>query len=131
MGTMTNLVIAALCAAMGCVSETERPMPECGDLRRGDVVALLGVVGDIACGLSAEAMEAGGVWRPIGGERLSEVSSLCVYRTKLPGGVMAEVVTVDGEPIDATVTAPPRTTCECVATVAEVCMPGGVCTALD
>ena len=131
MGTMTKMVIAALCVAMGCVGETGQPMPECDDLRRGDVVALLGVVGDSACGMNAAAMEAGGVWRPVGGERLSEVSSLCVYRSELPGGVVAEVVMVDGEPIDATVTAPPRTTCECVAAVAEVCMSDGVCTALD
>lgn len=131
MWTMTRMMLAALYAATGCAAEVEQAIPECGDLRRGDVVALLGVDGDDACGLDAVAMEAGAVWRPVGGDVLEDGASLCVYRAELPGRVVAEVVTVGGMPIDATVTAPPRTTCSCVAAVAEVCMPDGACSALD
>lgn len=131
MGTMTRTILAALCAAAGCAAEVEQAMPECGDLRRGDVVTLLGVDGDDACGLDAAAMEVGAVWRPVGGDVLEDGASLCVYRAELPARVVAEVVTVAGIPIDATVTAPQYTTCLCVAAVAEVCMLDGTCSALD
>lgn len=122
--------IAGLCVAMaGCASIPEQAMPEC-ELRRDDVVALLGVELRPECGIDASAMDFGG-WRVVGGDVTADGSSLCVYRSGGAPGLMAEVTTIDGVPVDASVSAPPRTTCSCVAEVAEVCLPTGECTRLD
>lgn len=123
-------VIAGLCVALaGCAGIPEQTMPEC-ELMRDDVVALLGVGLRPECGIDASAMDFGG-WRVVGGDVLADGSSLCVYRAGGASGLAAEVTTIDGVPIDATVSALPRTTCSCVAEVAEVCLPTGECARLD
>lgn len=123
-------LIAGLCVALaGCASIPEQAMPEC-ELRRDDVMALLGVELRPECGIDASAMDFRG-WREVGGDVLADGSSLCVYRTGGAPALAAEVTTIDGVPVDAAVSAPLRTACSCVAAVAEVCLPTGECARLD
>lgn len=126
---MGRLMMGLCVALAGCASIPEQTMPEC-ELMRDDVVALLGVELRPECGIDASAMDFG-AWRAVGGDVLADGSSLCVYRSGGAPWLTAEVTTIDGVPVDATVSAPPRTTCSCAADVAEVCLPTGECTRLD
>lgn len=128
---MGKAMMVGLCVALaGCVGEPAQEMPECHDLAREDVAALLGIAQSAECGITSSAIDFG-AWRPVGGEALGDGTSLCVYRSGGAPGLMAEVVTIGGVPVDASVSAPPRTTCECVVSVAEVCLPTGVCAVVE
>lgn len=127
---MGRLMMGLCVALAGCAGITEQTMPECHDLSRESVVALLGVEPRADCGIGASAMDFS-AWRAVGGDVLADGSSLCVYRSGGAPGLTAEVTTIDGVPVDAAVSAPPRTACSCVADVAEVCLPTGECTRLD
>lgn len=122
--------MVACVALAGCVGESAQEMPECHDLTRDDVAAMLGVTMVAGCDATPGSIDFRG-WRPVGGDVLVDGSSLCVYRSGGAPGLTAEVVTIDGIPVDASVDAPPRTTCECVASVAEVCLPTGVCAIIE
>ena len=126
---MGRLMMGLCVALAGCASIPEQAMPEC-ELMRDDVVALLGVELRPECGIDASAMDFGG-WRVVGGGVLEDGSSLCVYRAGGAPVLTAEVTTIDGVPVDAAVSAPPRTACSCVAAVAEACLPTGECTRFD
>jgi hypothetical protein len=129
MGIRAAGLVAALCASIGCAGDVATELPDCSDLTRGDVAALLGVEMPDGCDRVPSAQDFV-TWRA-SGEFMADGSALCVYRAGGAPGLSAEIVTIDGVPVDASVTAPPRTTCTCVATVTDVCMASGECAVLD
>lgn len=134
--TMRSVIVVvmvwAAAMASGCADLRDQTIADCPEFEREETMALLGISMRRECKPDfPSAMDFGG-WRLVN----SDVSiggdvTTCVYRSQDGPRPRGEIVTVNGVPVDASVTLPPRTTCECIATVGEVCMPDGVCARIE
>lgn len=129
---MRSVIVVAVLVVVGCADIRERQRPECYDLPRGEIGALLEIAMPRDCDPSFPSAMDFAAWRPVGGDvSIGGDFTTCVYRSGDAPFPRAEVVTVNGVPVDASVTLPPRSNRTCIATVGEVCMPDGVCARIE
>lgn len=130
---MRSVIVVMVAWAMGgCADIRDQTIADCPEFEREETMALLGISMRRECEPDfPSAMDFGG-WRlvnsnvSIGGDVVT-----CVYRSQDGPRPRGEVITVNGVPVNANVTLPPMTTCDCIAPVGEVCMPDGVCTRIE
>lgn len=116
----------------GCADIREQQVPVCHDLQPGEIAALLEVAMPRDCDPDFPSAVDFVAWRPVGGNvSIGGDITTCVYRSGDAPFPRAEIVTVNGVPVDANIVLPTRTTRECIATVGEVCMPDGVCARIE
>lgn len=126
------LMLAVGMVASGCADLRNQTLAACPEFEREETMALLGISMRRECDPDfPSAMDFGG-WRLVNSDlSIGGDVATCVYRSQDGPRPRGEVVTVNGVPVDASVTLPPRTTCDCIAPVVDVCMPDGVCARIE